>query len=119
VMLISLPWPHADLSPNARVHWRTLAAQKSIARVCARYLAIEAGAKRATFPERPAVTVTFHPPDRRKRDIQNVIGSLKAAVDGIADGMGVDDSSFRIRWPDEFGWPLKAGVVVVAVEEAA
>ena len=36
----------------------------------------------------------FHPPDRRKRDDDNLKASLKHARDGIADALGIDDNRF-------------------------
>lgn len=36
-----------------------------------------------------ALTLLVHPPDRRRRDLDN---ALKAAQDSIARGLGVDDS---------------------------
>ena len=40
------------------------------------------------------MTATFFPPDERTRDLDSLLSSLKAAFDGIADVIGVDDS----RW---------------------
>jgi crossover junction endodeoxyribonuclease RusA len=116
-VIVTIPWPHRDLSPNARIHWAPLAHQKKIARICARYLALEAGAKRAKFPERPNVTITFHPPDARRRDDDGFISSFKAYRDGIQDAIGVDDSLWRVTYAR--GVNVKGGQVVVAVEEAA
>jgi crossover junction endodeoxyribonuclease RusA len=39
--------------------------------------------------------ITFFPPDRRRRDDDNIIGSLKNGRDGVADALGIDDSRFR------------------------
>ncbi|WP_148649262.1 RusA family crossover junction endodeoxyribonuclease [Novosphingobium barchaimii] len=44
------------------------------------------------------MTVTFYPPDRRHRDDDNMIASFKAARDGIADALGVDDRKFRPKY---------------------
>ena len=41
------------------------------------------------------VRITFYPPDARRRDDDNMIGSFRAARDGIADALGVDDRRFR------------------------
>jgi crossover junction endodeoxyribonuclease RusA len=112
-LVISLPWPDPALSPNARTHWRALTEHKATARTCARYLAIEAGAKAHTFPARPNVKVTFNPPDNRRRDMDNAIASNKAAQDGIADAIGVDDSRWRVFYA--MGDPTPKGNVIVEV----
>jgi hypothetical protein len=39
--------------------------------------------------------IMFHPPDRRKYDWDNLLARMKAGLDGVADGLGVDDSLFR------------------------
>jgi crossover junction endodeoxyribonuclease RusA len=94
---VTLPWPDRKLSPNARVHW----AQKSKAvktyRRTARLLTLSALSK---TPERPQgavdIDLAFYPPDRRRRDSDNLQASLKAGLDGIADALGIDDHQFRL-----------------------
>ena len=57
--------------------------------------AIEQGVKpvKAEFLN---VALVFHPPDKRKRDWDNMIASVKAGLDGLADALKVDDSKWRI-----------------------
>lgn len=43
------------------------------------------------------VWLTFVPPDRRKRDDDNMIAAFKPGRDGMADALGVDDSRFRLH----------------------
>ena len=38
--------------------------------------------------------IDFYPPDKRKRDDDGLLSSMKAARDGIADALGIDDSRF-------------------------
>jgi crossover junction endodeoxyribonuclease RusA len=59
--------------------------------------------------------VTFNPPNKRRRDVDGVIASLKACIDGIADAIGLDDSMFRIAWPEEFSEPVKGGQILVEI----
>ena len=56
---------------------------------------------------------TFHPPDKRKRDVDNVIASLKALIDGLADAWGIDDSEFLITYPRKFAEPVKGGKIII------
>lgn len=111
-MTITLPWPHRDLHPNARVHYMRLAkAKKAYRQECAW------SAKAQGLAKIKAVTlhvaITFHPPDRRRRDLDGMLSSVKAAIDGLVDVVGVDDSdwSLTIRKGD----PVKAGKVVVRI----
>jgi len=62
---------------------------------------------------RPHVIITFHPPDKRKRDMDNMIAAFKAGQDGVADAIGVDDS----KWVSSYriGQPVKGGLVIVEI----
>lgn len=45
-----------------------------------------------------AVLMTFYPPDRRRRDDDNAIGSFKSYRDGIADAIKVDDHKWTVTY---------------------
>lgn len=94
---LMFPWPPADLSPNARHgHWSSLArAKKRYRNACAMQARVQ-GAARVEV-ERLAVALEFVPPDRRARDLDNCIASLKAGLDGLADVLGVDDSRWTLQ----------------------
>lgn len=119
-MKIVLPWPDRRLSPNARLHFRVVAAVKAKARKDAAYLtydAMPAGVRevRQCFAGDGQITyqVTFFPPDKRHRDDDNMIASLKAARDGIADALGVSDRRFKPQY--YFEEPCKPGRVEVRI----
>lgn len=103
-MLISLPWPDSRLSPNARLYWAAKVAPKKIAREGAAWATKGAegfhAAKAALTASEGHIplTVRFYPPDRRHRDTDNMVASLKAAIDGIADALEVNDRRFRPHW---------------------
>lgn len=115
VVDLTLPWPDRRLSPNARVHWSRRAKAVKLARQEALALAFEAGARRLRITGQPRIAMTFCPPDRR-RDMDNLIASMKAANDGIADALNVDDSRFISTY--SMGQPVKGGAVVVTVRAA-
>jgi crossover junction endodeoxyribonuclease RusA len=56
----------------------------------------------------------FCPPDKRKRDLDNLLARMKAGLDGLADALGVDDTIFRpaVEW----GEVRPRGGVVVTLE---
>ena len=43
------------------------------------------------------VTVTFFPPDRRHRDLDNMLSASKALLDGVSDVVGIDDSKWTLN----------------------
>lgn len=95
-MKITLPWPPKELSPNARSHWAKKAKFVKAYRQECFVIARNAGLV-ATWGGPIHLWVTFYPPDRRRRDDDNVYASFKAARDALADAMGVDDNRFRYR----------------------
>jgi len=102
------------LSPNWRGHWAVKAsAVKAYKTACKRIVA-ETKVDVLSLPPDATVAVLmrFYPPSKRKMDMDNAIASMKAGLDGLADGLGCDDSLFRIsaEWGDKV-----AGMVVVEV----
>jgi crossover junction endodeoxyribonuclease RusA len=117
---IVLPWPDKDLSPNARLHWAQKANAARKSRGNSKWIVL-ATLSRNELDElsdasRVGLNVSFHPPDKRRRDLDNLIASMKAANDGISDALGVDDSRFISTY--SIGEPVKGGAVYVTVREA-
>ncbi len=92
---IILPWPPKELSPNARHHWRKLAPIKKKYRSTCAWECKAQGVKKMDVYSLH-VSITFHPPDGRKRDLDNMLASIKSGLDGVADAVGVDDSNWTI-----------------------
>ena len=114
--IVTLPWPDKKLSPNAREHWAVKARLKKSARATAAKAAQAAGVRRSDA-SCLSVTAVFFPPDRRARDLDNMLASLKPSFDGIADVIGVDDSKWEIALRrDE---PQKNGLVQILIGEVA
>lgn len=94
-MSLTLPWPSNKLSPNARTHYavkmKITAAHKEKGYMIAKVAALE----KPLEPVRQHVKILFHAPDRRKRDLDNLLSSCKAYLDGIALAYGINDSLFR------------------------
>lgn len=92
-MIIELSLPPACLSPNGRAHWAKKHQATKRYRELAYYVARQA-LGRADPPRWAEATeqATFYFTSNRRRDQDNLIGSLKAAFDGIADaGIVADD----------------------------
>ena len=115
-MTITLPWPPASLGPNAkrRKHW---SAYREPTRCYRNICAVITLASRLSVCGGDApigMTITFCPPDRRRRDDDGMIGAFKAGRDGMADGWRVDDRRFRPVYA--VGDPVAKGAVIVALD---
>jgi crossover junction endodeoxyribonuclease RusA len=82
-LVVTLPLPPKELSPNARAHWR----KKSAAVKAYRALAANAVRLVGRVPrwEGATMTAVVYMPDARTPDDDNAAAALKAARDGIAD----------------------------------
>jgi crossover junction endodeoxyribonuclease RusA len=62
------------------------------------------------------LSLVFSPPDKKRRDLDNMLASVKSALDGIADATGCDDSkwSLSITKAD----PVPGGAVQITIATA-
>lgn len=96
--------PDSVLSPNSTAHWREKATSKRALREvsylsCTSQLnALPYGLLAALPQDREVIVgVEILWPSRRKvMDQDNAIASLKALLDGVADALQRDDSTFRL-----------------------
>ena len=89
---VLLPWPPAVLSPNARPHW---AAKSKAAKAYRRRCFLEALAAKLQAPAgRILLSLEFLPPNKRRRDDDNLVAAFKSGRDGLAEALRVDDSVF-------------------------
>lgn len=107
---ITLSWPPSTLSPNSRAHWAVVAADR---RAYRREGWLAAKEVNAAVRASDSLCVTFHPPDKRRRDLDNMLASIKSGLDGIADATCKDDSGWSLTI--SVGEPVKGGKVVVEV----
>ena len=109
---LNFPWPSPQLSPNARKHWAAAARAKKAYRARCRAIASAAGVGQVLAGKGALeVHLTFFPPDRRGRDWDNMLASMKSGLDGLADAAGVDDRHWRLGF--EVADPVKGGQVLV------
>jgi len=98
-VVVVLPLPPRELSPNARPHWAAKARAVRWYRETAYLCSL---AERPGRPMRVArVTSKFFFRTRRRRDRDNLLASLKPAFDGIADARVVTNDSGMIHMPVE------------------
>ena len=120
-LTIELPWPSIDLSPNSRKRWAGIKARKAaknyawgMAKAAMGPLGIAYGSWVGPI----SVQYTFHPAMDRARDDDNFAARMKAARDGIALALGVDDCGF-ITQPVILGEKRNPSCVIVTLKAAA
>lgn len=95
---VTLPLPHSALSPNARPHHFALSNAKAAAKQGAflrARAALPLGGKPPRWEAAEAEAVFYHA-QKRGRDGDNALASLKAAYDGIAmAGIVANDKGIR------------------------
>jgi hypothetical protein len=111
---INLPWPDRKLSPNARVHWAVKSKAVKKARGEAYWTGMKAGLY-AIDSNAVSVTRVYSPPNRQRRDKDNLDASMKAYLDGLSDAMGIDDYHFDLE-KSVISEPVKNGNVCFIIE---
>lgn len=96
---VVLPIPANELlTANQRMHWRAKAARTKALRSRTYVLA---GFPQKPFPDRVRLVVTVQYRDARRRDVHNLMPTVKACVDGLVDaGWLTDDSDRYLQGPD-------------------
>jgi crossover junction endodeoxyribonuclease RusA len=113
---ISLPWPPKGLSPNDRRHRMAVAGKRRQYRADCAWSTIAANVRRIEASAL-RVRITFHPPDARARDLDNMLASIKSGLDGVADVIGIDDSRWTLVLA--VGAPVRFGRVNLVLEPHA
>jgi len=112
---IYLPWLDSRLSPNKRIDRRALIGVKRDAKELAMMLTFES---RLTLLETDLqIKITFCPPDKRRRDLDNLYATFKPYQDGIFEALSLDDSLID-RVILQRGEMVKDGYVIVELTEA-
>ena len=111
---VQISYPKPILSPNYRAHGARKGAAGKKHREEATWAAKAVGVRQNAFiGDEIKVHLVFHPRAVRKRDQDNAIASMKWALDGISNALGVDDSLFRIT--AEFAEPRATPCVYVEI----
>lgn len=120
-LTLQLDWPSADLSPNGRVHHMALYRAKKKAKNAACGMTKAAmgplGIVHGSWVGPITVQYVFHPAMDRDRDDDNFASRMKAARDGMALALGVNDSGFT-QLPPVFGEKRKPACVLVTLTPA-
>lgn len=95
---IILPFPAAKLNPNRRSghSWQVTAAEKVEAWQAGKIATLKAlGGKAFAIAAPVKFSITFFCPNRRRRDLDNLLASLKPSLDGICNAVDIDDSAIE------------------------
>lgn len=87
---LDLPWPAPPLTANQRLHWRRHAAIVADVRATVTTLARSIGVPAGEYA---TVGLTWTPPDRRRRDEDNLVPTLKVCADALVDAGVVPDDT--------------------------
>ncbi|MEW4469025.1 hypothetical protein AB1K62_14455 [Parasphingorhabdus sp. JC815] len=114
-MRIELPWPPKKLSRNgSQADYRGKADAARKYKDDCRIAVLAAKGRVYIQPGTPVMLVmTYHAPDRRRRDLDNLLAMTKQGVDAIAESLGVDDSQFEFTL--RRGAPRRPAEVVVTI----
>lgn len=117
MLRVELDFPSAELFPNRRngKHWATVHKAKTKARETA-YWKTKACRRPNLGAGEVELMIIFEMPDRRHRDADNCLAAAKAALDGFASALGVDDKRFNpITIVRRFS--VKPGKMIVDIKE--
>lgn len=94
---LTLPWPPADLSPNKPGHWaRKAKAKKAYRTACKAISEASEGQGTSLGPDDAlGLVLRFYPPTKAVGDWDNYLARMKSGLDGVAEGLGVNDALFR------------------------
>ena len=120
MLKIELPFPAPELMPNRKNgrHWTVTNTAKNEAWKAGYALTHEAMRHHAGewHPTNGVVpiTLTFCPPDKRKRDLDNLLAASKPVLDGVAAALLMDDREFEPITVKR-GAQMKPGMVLVEI----
>lgn len=107
---VELPFPAKELWPNGRSHWAAKARATKRHRAWA-YAATFAA--KVPKPEgRMNLRIVIHPRTANRPDADNCIAAAKCLIDGMAEALGVNDSTFNAP-AVTFGMPAKGGKLFI------
>lgn len=115
MLIVRLPFPDKKLMPNRKngKHWTSTvyskSAQKTESYACTLEALQQTGPQewRETIP----LSLLYMTPDKRHRDLDNLLAASKALIDGMAQALGVDDKRFRPIMIDAALGPKEGGLI--------
>lgn len=99
MLTVTLPFPSPEFFPNrVRGHWAKTADIKAKALADAYAITYQAVSKYRgewySLTGDIPLQITFFPPDKRHRDLDNMLAACKSLLDGMATALTVNDKQF-------------------------
>ena len=121
-MRIVLPdLPPREANPNSHSHHYTI--NKVRAKQHEEMIAYVLEQGRPDTPmERAHITITWRAKDKRTRDIDNLLASMKGSIDGLVEaGVIVDDSAKHLSYSLYYEWgdEVTENETIIVIEEIA
>lgn len=115
---VDLPWPPTALRPNASSPgaWRRKSEAAKAYKADCIITCRAAGLARVNV-DWLHLTLRFCPPDKRRRDLDNLLASVKHGIDAVSHVVGVDDCHFGFTILR--GDPVKGGQVIITIASDA
>jgi len=108
--------PDPALSPNKRLHYMELYRAKDAAKTEAAALVLAQGKPPRPY-ERAHITITWVAKDKRRRDMDNLLASMKGYLDGlVAVGLLADDDAMHVGYTLRYEQGDKANTIIEAEE---
>jgi crossover junction endodeoxyribonuclease RusA len=116
VITVSLPWPPSALRPNASSPgaWRRKQTAAKAYKADCTILCRAAGLRPVSI-DKAHLTLRFCPPDRRRRDLDNMLASAKQAIDAVSESIGLDD--YHFGYTILRGESVRGGAVEITIGE--
>ena len=90
--------PDSNLSPNKRLHHMALYKARAAAKMDAMLLVLSQGQPSRPY-ERAHITITWVAKDKRARDLDNLMSSMKGYIDGLVEAeLIADDSAMHVSY---------------------
>lgn len=93
-MKIQYPWFPRELNPNWSGHYMQKAKYKSMYREICKLQTMDAMISQKNEGDYTEMIFTFYKPNKRHSDLDNMLSSSKALVDGLCDALGMNDKMF-------------------------
>ena len=114
---VTLPWPPAECSPNWRGHWAKRNQKVQEYKQWAYWYTQETLGENIPiliFNDSLYIRYVLHPPDKRRRDLDNFVARCKPGIDGLFELFATDDSDIK-RTTAEWGEVVKGGEVKITI----
>ena len=116
-MTLTLTLPSKALTPNARCHYMAKAKATKAYRTQAALVALAAKPADHTPWKYATAAAVFYVKDRRRRDADNALASIKALFDGLRDAGIIEDDSGLTHAPLRFEVDAKNPRVEITLTE--